>query len=214
MDDDHLQDELQETTTGSGRLLFLFLGMVVLCAVFFGLGYSLGRNSIPATAQAAEPVPAAATGGAKPSPLNPGEGAEAQTPSTDQLTFYKSVEQKDQPALAAKPAETKPEANTPAAKEEARLAAAVGMTPATVAPAAIATPPPTGYTVQIAAVRRQEDADALVKALRKKQYPVFIASNAPDKLFHVQVGPFSDPKEADAMKARLVGDGYKPIVKH
>jgi cell division septation protein DedD len=201
--------ELEETT-GTGRLLFLFLGMVVLCAVFFGLGYSLGKNSLSATAQAAEPVPAATQSGSKPSPLNPGDaGAQAQTPSTDQLTFYKSVEQKDeQPGLAAKPAEAKPEANTPAAREEAKLAAAVGMTPAT------ATAPATGYIVQIAAVRRQEDANALVKALRKKQYPVFVASNVPDKLFHVQVGPFSDPKEADAMKARLAGDGYKPIVKH
>ena len=209
------ENQEYEETTGSGRLLFLFLGMVVLCAVFFGLGYSLGRNSGPATTQAAEPVPAATPGGAKPSPLNPGEGAEAQTPSTDQLTFYKSVEQKaGQPGLAAKPAEAKPEANTPAAKEEARLAAAVGMTPAPATPLATGTAPATGYTVQIAAVRRREDADALVKALRKKQYPVFIASNVPDKLFHVQVGPFSDPKEADAMKARLVGDGYKPIVKH
>ena len=217
MDDD--QDLVQETTTGTGRLLSLFLGMVVLCAVFFGLGYSLGKNSLSATAQAAEPVPAAtvaAPGAAKPSPLNPGESdTQAQTPSTDQLTFYKSVEQKDQPALAAKPspAGAKPEANTPAAKEEAKLAAAVGMTPVVATPPASATAPSAGYTVQIAAVSRQEDANALVKALRKKQYPVFIASNVPDKLFHVQVGPFSDLKEADAMKARLVGDGYKPIVK-
>ena len=206
------ENQEHEETTGTGRLLFLFLGMVVLCAVFFGLGYSLGRNSIPATAQAAEPLAAATPGGAKPSPLNPGDGTQAQTPSTDQLTFYKSVQQKDQqPGLAAKPpAEGKPETPAPAASEEARLAAAVGMTPVTAAPAA----PATGYTVQIAAVRRQEDADALVKALGKKHYPVFVASNAPDKLFHVQVGPFSDPKEAEAMKARLAGDGYKAIVKH
>ena len=201
-------DENQEfeETTGSGRLLSLFLGMVVLCAVFFGLGYSLGKNSLSATAQAAEPAPAATSEAGKPSPLNPGEsGARAETPSTDQLTFYKSVEQKDHPALEAKPSPAKP--GSPAAAEEARLAAAVGMTPA------VATPPGPGYIVQIAAVRRQEDANALVKALRKKQYPVFVAANAPDKLFHVQVGPFSDSKEADAMKARLVGDGYKPIVK-
>lgn len=206
MDDD--QDLLQETTTGTGRLLSLFLGMVVLCAVFFGLGYSLGKNSLSPTAQAAEPVPAAVQSGPKPSPLNPGD---AQTPSTDQLTFYKSVEQKDsQPGLAAQPAPTKP---APPPTEEAKLAAAVGMTPVTATPPAAATAPAPGYTVQIAAVSRQEDANALVKALRKKRYPVFIAGNSPDKLFHVQVGPFSDQKEAEAMKARLVGDGYKPIVK-
>ena len=206
MDDDQEHEE----TTGTGRLLFLFLGMVMLCAVFFGLGYSLGKNSIPAAIQAAEPVPAATGGGAKPSPLNAGDSA-SQTPSSDQLTFYKSVEQKDaQPGLAAKPAapaEARPETAAPAAAEEARLAAAVGMTPVA------ATTPATGSIVQIAAVRRQEDADALVKALSKKQYPVFVASNAPDKLFHVQVGPFTDTKEAEAMRRRLIGDGYKPILK-
>lgn len=209
-----MDDEQEvETTTGTGRLLSFFLGMVVLCAVFFGLGYSLGKSSIPATAQAAEPIATtAAPGAAKPSPLNPGEsGGQAQAPSTDQLTFYKSVGQKDsQPGLAAKPspAAAKPAPGTPAAVEETKLAVAVGMTPATTTPA-----PASGITVQIAAVRHQEDADALVKALRKKQYPVFVAANAPDKLFHVQVGPFSDLTEAEAMKTRLEADGYKPIVK-
>ena len=211
MDDE--QDQVQETTTGTGHLLFMFLGMVVLCAVFFGLGYSLGKNSVPAATQAAEPSQTTTAGGPKPSPLNPG-GSSAQPSSSSQLTFYDAVGQKDsQPGLATKsaaPAGTKPETAAPVT-EEARLAAAVGMTPVSAAP--VGSTPATGYTVQIAAVSRQEDADALVKALRKKQYPVFVAANAPDKLFHVQVGPFSDPKEADAMKARLVGDGYKPIVK-
>jgi cell division septation protein DedD len=73
---------------------------------------------------------------------------------------------------------------------------------------------PKGYVVQVAAVSKHQDAEALVNALRKKQYPVFIASNEPlDRLFHVQVGPFSDLKDAETMKGRLAGDGYNPIVK-
>ncbi|MGB8008257.1 MAG: SPOR domain-containing protein, partial [Terriglobales bacterium] len=68
--------------------------------------------------------------------------------------------------------------------------------------------------VQVAAVTRQEDADSLVEALKKKQYPAFIAGNsAADKFFHVQVGPYADVKDADAMRARLISDGYNPIVK-
>ena len=70
-----------------------------------------------------------------------------------------------------------------------------------------------GYMVQVAAVTKQEDAEALVSALRRKQYPVFSTSVPGDRLFHVQVGPFSDIRQADAMKAKLVGDGYNPIVK-
>ena len=67
--------------------------------------------------------------------------------------------------------------------------------------------------VQVAAVSKQEDADALVKALRKKEYPVFVVTQADNKLFHVQVGPFSQQKDAEAMRAKLAGDGYNAIIK-
>jgi cell division septation protein DedD len=70
------------------------------------------------------------------------------------------------------------------------------------------------YYVQVAAVSRQEDAEALIEALKKKQYPAFMANNASvDKFFHVQVGPYAELKDAETMRARLIGDGYNPIVK-
>jgi len=70
-----------------------------------------------------------------------------------------------------------------------------------------------GYYVQVAAVSKQEDAEALVDALKKKQYAAF-AGNAPtDKLFHIQVGPFPDIKDAETIRAKLVSDGYNPILK-
>ena len=37
--------------------------------------------------------------------------------------------------------------------------------------------------------------------------------NPGDPLFHVQVGPFTDKKDAEAMRTRLAGDGYNAIVK-
>jgi DedD protein len=68
--------------------------------------------------------------------------------------------------------------------------------------------------VQVAAVSKQEDGDALVDALKKKDYPAFVATSVTaDKLFHVQVGPFPDIKDAEAMRARLIADGYSPILK-
>ena len=71
------------------------------------------------------------------------------------------------------------------------------------------------YMVQVAAVSRQEDAEALAGALKKKSYNVIVVNNpaGTDKLFHVQIGPFASLTDADAMKAKLVGDGYNPIVK-
>ena len=67
--------------------------------------------------------------------------------------------------------------------------------------------------MQVAAVSKQEDADALVDALKKKDYPAFVASAATDKLFRVQLGPFSEIKDAESMRTKLVGDGYSPILK-
>ena len=46
--------------------------------------------------------------------------------------------------------------------------------------------------VQIAAVARPEDADALVAALRQRGYGVVVRNEPQDKLLHVQVGPFAD----------------------
>ncbi len=192
--------EQTEITLGTGKLLGMFFALVVICGVFFGLGYSLGRGSASPAGGAtdvASPPPSAGSGAAKPSAV---KGTEPKpdtnaSSTSDELTFYKSVEQKDaNPQLAAKPAEQ------PA--------------PETAAPAPeISKPAPGGYVVQIAAVTKQEDAEALVSNLRKKQYPVFINTGENDKLFHVQVGPFNDLKEAEAMRTKLAGDGYSPIVK-
>src|SRR5215831_17891437 len=35
-----------EITLGTGKMLALFFGLVILCAVFFGMGFSMGRNSL------------------------------------------------------------------------------------------------------------------------------------------------------------------------
>jgi cell division septation protein DedD len=77
-----------------------------------------------------------------------------------------------------------------------------------------ATPATGGYFVQVAAVSKQDDADALVDALKKKQYPAFVASGTgTDKLFRVQLGPFADVKDAETQRTRLISDGYNPILK-
>ena len=67
--------------------------------------------------------------------------------------------------------------------------------------------------VQVAAVSHQEDAQLLVGALRARGYSVSARSTAGDSFIHVQVGPFHDKKEADAMRQRLLTDGYNAIVK-
>ena len=35
-----------EITLGTGKMLALFFGLVALCAVFFGMGFSLGKSTV------------------------------------------------------------------------------------------------------------------------------------------------------------------------
>ena len=195
-----------EITLGTGKLLFLFFGLVGVCALFFALGYSLGRKSEPAiTTASAAITPPVAPGTSKAS------GAAAAVPA---MTFYKSVEQKDANPQLTPPADTKTDTAT-ASPTLAPANAAPAQTPATDNTSDLPlTLPTAGYFVQVAAVSKQEDADSLVDALKKKEYPAFVAAQVPtDKLFRVQVGPFSEVKDAEAMRARLVADGYSPILK-
>jgi cell division septation protein DedD len=84
--------------------------------------------------------------------------------------------------------------------------------PPTSRPAEVRTTLGSGYLVQIAAVRNQEDAKLLSETLQKQQYPVIITQPG-DKLFHVQVGPYADIKEAEAIRSRLVSAGYNAFLK-
>ena len=61
------QSEDTEITLGTGKMLALFFGLVAICAVFFAMGFSLGRNSVlklsAEDAQNTTPISAAAASG-------------------------------------------------------------------------------------------------------------------------------------------------------
>jgi cell division septation protein DedD len=67
--------------------------------------------------------------------------------------------------------------------------------------------------VQIAAVSRQEDAEVLAGALRKRGFNPSVRPGNGDKFFHVQVGPFTDKNQAETIKQHLLADGYNAIMK-
>jgi cell division septation protein DedD len=198
-----------EITLGTAKLLALFFGLVMVCAVFFALGYTLGRKSdagLTTTAAAASPLNASS--GSKP--------ASSATQAAQPMTFYKAVEQKDAnaqltPASEAVSTSTVAAEATPPASSSAgqEAAAQTNNPPDPMVPVAAG-----NYFVQVAAVSKEEDAQSLVDALKKKQYPAFVATAAStDKLFRVQLGPFGDIKDAEGMRTRLINDGYNPILK-
>jgi DedD protein len=224
-------------------LFFLLAAICgVFFSIGYSLGKSSGReqalNDQPAQVNASADTTSASSAGSSDNKPSAAVPAKVDTQAADEanataqqnsMTFYKAVQQNDNtgpaaatqaPASAAAPSGPKVVA--------ANETAPVVKTPATTAPAVAAnraapelishTSPVTGpgtIVVQIAAVSREDDAVALAGALRKKNYNVFVVNNpvTNDKLYHVQVGPFATVQEAEAMKARLVGEGYNPILK-
>ncbi len=190
--DDELDEQRRDTeiTLGTGKLLGIFFTLTVICAVFFTMGYLLGKSTASGgRTEIVGSIPAAGGGAGKPSAVNKTPEAPAPAPSPAASAQQSTAVASDtsasnpQPAASSAPADIKSSANGT-------------------------------YMVQVAAVSKQEDAEILVSALRKKQYPVFIANSPADALFHVQVGPFSTQLDAETMRNRLAGDGYNAIVKH
>jgi DedD protein len=224
----------REITLSTASLLGIFFGLVLICGVFFGFGYSMGRGTGQG-AQAASlgngPANSAAQSDAStaaanqpPAPAAPSQDnvqAPAKTPSPVVVKHDKGDDAEDasaEDAAAAPPkhvnqalvAATEVAAPTKPSARIVPAPAAVASTPAPVAAPA----PGTGHPmVQIAAVARQEDADVLVSALRQRGYGVVVRSEPQDKLLHVQVGPFADRTQATAIKQKLLSDGYNAIIK-
>jgi len=194
-----------EISLGTGRMLALFFAFVLVCAFFFAIGFSLGRRTATAGAALSAPIGTPAT---IVRPTGAKGDAPQSTPQSGDFSFYKAVGEKNAASTLTPPDAKATPAGSTAAASTAETPAKAATDTASAAPAS------GGFYVQVAAVSRQEDAEALVAALKKKQYPAFSANNpSVDKYYHVQVGPYANFKDAEAMRVRLVGDGYNPIVK-
>jgi DedD protein len=200
-------DEVRDTeiTLSTGKLLGIFFALAIVCGVFFTMGYLLGKStSAGGRTEIVATVPSSSAG--KPYAGNKTPEAVTQTcppgspncaPVSSTADTNQSAKSSDQQTSAQQPSGGKTSDQSTAQSTSADVKSGAA----------------SSFMVQVAAVSKQEDAEILVTALRKKQYPVFIANAAGDPLFHVQVGPFSDRKDAEAMRTRLSGDGYNAIVK-
>lgn len=205
------QEKDTEIVLGTGKLLAIFFGLVLLCGTFFGLGYSVGHSASPMAIQTGQSGKTSASSGAKPLA---GVTVTAPAVAQDAPPFPAS----DPNSAANAQVDQAPPQNQSASNTNSAPAPSPTLTPVaatqTNTSANAETPDSGAITVQVAAVTKQEDAQALVSALQKKNYPVFISSNnGSDNLYHVQVGPFAELKDAEAMKSKLASDGYNAIVK-
>ena len=202
-----------EFTLNTGIVLALFFALALVCAVFFGFGYSIGHKSAPSAPIAANDNTAPAgtlvtdsTSSAKPSP------ATAAVP--DYVPPVGTSTASSRPVTPA--AASRESASTEAVVPDAgsKPAPVIRVAPPSAETTAAAAAPAAGTTfVQVAAVSHQEDADVLLSSLRRRGYTVVTRSDPNDRLIHVQIGPFPTRKDADAMRQKLLGDGYNAILK-
>jgi len=217
------------------HLAFFFIGAVSVCAVFFALGFVVGRaqafetalkdqEDLKNTATGAVGTPAvpsstlAVAGKEEPPVVTEGIGkAEEKNHEPSRadyrkdLDFYSAVkEQKvDQNFHPESP---KPNKAVSSAKSKAESESRGSNTAARNGGSRAGL-----VSLQVAALKSSAEADRLAKTLRSKGYPVFIVNPAKDdasKLIRVQIGPYTSEAEATKVKARLGTEGYTAISKH
>ena len=202
----------------SRHLIVLFLGVVLLCGVFFTLGYVMGRNQYDGAVHAAEAPPdmgAPEVRVAAKSPARDAAPAPAAAPANSEWDFYSKnsnnrlepLAKPSAPSTAPSPAPTSnvnSDTATPAAN-----AKAVPVSPRFQAPRM----PKGSVVLQIAAVTHQTDALAMADALQQKKFPAFVVAPSGDNFYRVQVGPYRDQRNAEAARNALDRDGFKAIIK-
>jgi cell division septation protein DedD len=211
-----------ERVLESKHVIGLFMLMLVFSGVFFALGYVMGRNQYDGQVRAASNPRAAADPVAayKPdvAPKRAKEPAPAADPSSDVNSqpssdwgFYNAA--KTAPDDRLKPAPVTSTSAAPAPTPAVANSKSSAKT-ANVSSKSTSAQQLGGYTLQVAALRRESDAHAVAVTLQKKKFPAFVAAPQSDKYYHVQVGPYPDQKSAEAAKKGLETAGFKAIVKH
>jgi len=203
----------------SRHLVGLFLGVVLLCGVFFTLGYVMGRTQYGGSVHAEAPLreaPPPALARATPKTADTGT---ASTPAPSEWDFYAKkdndhLEPATQPDSSASDTPAQP-AGDPAVASAREAAPKPVLTPVKNGGRMQSLKPAKpSILLQVAALRHQSDALAMAELLQKKRFPSFVsAPSGNEKLYRVQVGPYADERAADTAKTALDHAGFKAIIK-
>jgi DedD protein len=200
----------------SRHLVGLFLGVVLLCGVFFTLGYVMGHSQDGSSVHASDsPMRNAPAVAASPKPK---ETEKPAAPAPADWDFYPNKDENHlQPAAKPGAPSSMPAVPTKGAGAPSPVAAE----PKTIAEPVVKAPakfqPPRmlkgAIVLQLAALRRESDALAMADAAQQKRFPSFVVTPTTDNLYRVQVGPYPDEHAAEAALAALERAGFKAILK-
>ena len=216
IDETYIENEAaqdREISLGTGAILGIFFALTLVCAGFFGFGYTLGRKS---TQDAA--APANASSGSSFNSFKPAAGSVTVQPQPAPAVDQPPA---NAPTAATVVVNTQPTAQTASAATEpapAKPLDTASTTAKAATPAPPLPPPPNlnasgNFVVQVAAVSNQDLADIELATLKKKGYNVSVRHEAQDNFLHVIIGPFAARRDAEAMRLRVLDDGFNAIVK-
>jgi DedD protein len=199
----------------SRHLVGLFLGVVLLCGVFFTLGYVMGHNPYGGPVHAADAFARSVSSLRAPVRNAERDATPAPVPANNEWDFYsRNSDDRLQPAAPSSSTATAPAPVTSASHPKA---AAPAPDARTVPASARFQAPRLGkgaIVLQVAALRRESDALAMADALQQKNFPSFVVTPTADSFYRVQVGPYFDEHAADSARAALDQAGFKAIIKH
>ena len=223
-------DGERELVLGNKQLLTIFFVAVLLCGVFFAMGYVVGGNSAKSSLTAGmtttDSTTTPGTEGKREQPAVPtdsGSATPAPQDNAGQLPTAEPQMADNNPAAAgAQPVATPPAATpapnpvTVAPGESPRAIAAAAKAAAAAAPAAgdmpVSTPESGASYMQIAATARPT-AEDLVRTMREKKLPAILAVSSKPALFRVLVGPYRSTYSLSQAKIELKSLGFQdPLV--
>jgi cell division septation protein DedD len=184
-----------ELVLGNRQLLSAFFIVVILFALFFTMGYIVGRNSAPST-MASLPQAAQSAASVRPSPAS-------SAPPSATLPRTEPASESPAPAEPAAVEEKSPEPAT-------RPVAAPERTASRETP--VSEPRPGQTFLQVAAVA-QPQAGAVVETLKQKGFPARLGPGPNNTIFRVLVGPYADAATLGKAKADLENAGFHPIMR-
>jgi len=201
------------------------VAVFVISAWMFGMGVMVGRGTAPVSFdidQLKRTLESLQKSAQQASKNGPRPEASEMKSKTD-LGFYDSLpknrEDAEMPNLPKPPpAPARPEApaQKPAAPPKAeKPAAASAPAPAAPPPAPASAAAGRPLTVQIAAVRSEEEARRLLEKLRQRGYVAYVEPiGIPDKgtWYRVRMGEFPSKEFARSTVDRLQKDGFKPDI--
>jgi len=201
------------------------VAVFVISAWMFGMGVMVGRGTAPVSfdIDQLKRTLESLQKSAQQAPKNGPRPEASEMKSKTDLGFYDSLpknrEDAEMPNLPKPPpAPARPEApaQKPAAPPKAeKPAAASAPAPAAPPPAPASAAAGRPLTVQIAAVRSEEEARRLLEKLRQRGYAAYVEPiGIPDKgtWYRVRMGEFPSKEFARSTVDRLQKDGFKPDI--